>query len=167
MSIQRIIKHLSTPEILVSRYFPPAAMKNIEEAIKDSETKHTGEIRFAVESSLSLSELLSGKSAREKAIEVFSNLRIWDTEANNGVLIYLLLADRDIEIIADRGINAVVGADGWETICKGMEKLFREGKFEAGVLHGINEINAILIKHYPAIEGRENPDELPNKPVVI
>jgi len=167
MSLKRIMTHLNTPGRVVNKYFPPSSMHAIEEAIKNSEAKHTGEIRFAVESSLSMSELLGNKSARDKAIEVFSNLHIWDTEANNGVLIYLLLADRDVEIVADRGINAIVGNEGWETICKGMEKLFRDGKFEDGVLHGINEINAILTKNYPATEGKENPNELPNKPVVI
>lgn len=167
MGSNRIIKHLSTPGGLVNKYFPQSAMDAIESAIASSETKHTGEIRFAVESNLSISELLSGKTAREKAIEVFSNLRIWDTEANNGVLIYLLLADRKIEIIADRGINAIVGNDGWKNICGEIEKLFRNGKFEEGVLHGINEINAILVKHFPGAEGKENHNELPNRPVVI
>ncbi len=166
MSIQRIIKHLLTPEIMVGQKFPPAAMRSIEDAITSSEKKHTGEIRFAVESALHLSALLGNKSARERAIEAFSNLRIWDTEANNGVLIYLLLADRKIEIVADRGIHTIVGTEGWEAICHAMEQLFREGKFEEGVLYGINAITQILIKEYPAT-GKENPNELPDKPVVI
>lgn len=166
MNITRILKHLAIPEIVVDKTFPSTTMRAIEETIVKSEKKHTGEIRFAVEGTLHISGLLKNKSTRERAIEVFSNLHIWDTEANNGVLIYLLLADRDVEIVADRGIHGKVGTEGWETICKGMEKLFREGKFEEGVLHGINEINTILIKEYPAT-GKENPNELPDKPVVI
>ena len=93
-------------------------------------------IRFAVEHALDLPQLLAGMSARDRAIEVFSQLRVWDTEHNNGVLIYLLFADRDVEIVADRGIHAKVGA-GWEDICRSMEQRFRQGEFEAGVIEGI------------------------------
>lgn len=166
MNITRIIKHLFIPEMVVSQKFPPAAMRSIEEAIAKSEKAHTGEIRFAVEGTLHISELFKDKSARERALDVFSQLRIWDTEYNNGVLIYLLLADRDIEIVADRGIHGKVGTEGWEAICHAMEQLFREGKFEEGVLYGINAITQILIKEYPAT-GNDNPNELPDKPIII
>ena len=100
----------------VGRAFPPSAMAAIEEAIAKSEREHSGELRFAVEPALDTSALLAGQSGRERALEVFSQLRVWDTEENNGVLIYLLLADRDIEIVADRGVNARVPQAEWEKI---------------------------------------------------
>ena len=97
---------------------------------------------------------------RERALDIFSQLRVWDTEHNNGVLIYLLLADRDVEIIADRGIDAHVGAAGWETICRAMEKDFRAGLFEHGVIKGIEDVSRLLARHFPpAPPGRRN--ELP------
>ncbi len=140
-------------------------MKSIEEAIAESEKLHSGEIRFAVENSLEFFPLLKGASARERAIAVFSDLGIWDTELNNGVLIYLLLADHDVEIIADRGINKKVSMDEWEIICKKMEDSFRKGEFEQGVKDGIKEISKYLEMYFPPNGNDRN--ELPNKPVVI
>lgn len=140
-------------------------MRNIEKAIRDSETHHFGEIRFVVEADLSLSELLRGITARDRAIELFSQLRIWDTEHNSGVLIYLLLADRDVEIIADRGIHHRVGNAAWETICQQMEREFRQQHFEAGVLHGIRAISELLSRHFPT--GGGNVNELPDQPIVL
>jgi uncharacterized membrane protein len=109
--------------------------------------------------------LWRGVSARERAVEVFANLRVWDTEENNGVLIYLLLADRDVEIVADRGIHARVGAEGWEIICRAMETQFRAGHFEQGVLDGIAQVSAQLTRHFPGPDRRG--DELPDKPVLL
>ena len=103
----------------VSRAFPRKTLIAIEQTVKASETAHAGEIRFVVEGALHSTPLLDGQSARERALEVFSQLRIWDTEHNNGVLIYLLLADRDVEIVADRGIHSKLGTREWETICRG------------------------------------------------
>lgn len=165
MNLARILSHLFTPAWVVNRKFPAATIKAIEDAIRKSETTHSGEVRFAVEGNLDFWPLIQGESARERAMEVFSNLRIWDTERNNGVLIYLLLADRDVEIIADRGIHAKVGAEGWETICKAMEQRFREGRFEEGVLYGINSISEILAREYPSSGGNLN--ELPDRPVTL
>ena len=140
-------------------------MTAIEAAIGESETSHYGEIRFAVEAALDVRSLLEGKSARERAVEVFSQLRVWDTERNNGVLIYLLLADRRVEIVADRGIHRDVGPPGWDKICREMERSFKQEDFELGVLSGIHAIAEHLARHYPASSANEN--ELPDKPIVL
>lgn len=124
-------------------------MQNIESAITSSETKHLGEIRFVVEAGLHPYDILRKKMPRARGIELFSLLNIWDTEHNNGVLIYLLLADRDVEIVADRGIDKHIGYDRWDAICHDMEVLFRRGEFESGVLEGIAEVSQALEKHFP------------------
>lgn len=166
MNFMRIFRHLVTGQIAVKRAFPAASLNAIEQAIKQSETHYAGEIVFAVEAALDLLPLLKGQSARERAIDVFSLLRVWDTPQNNGVLIYLLLADHDVEIVADRGIHAKVGAAGWETICQEMEAAFRCRQFEAGVIAGISAITRQLQAHFPTeLTGGEN--VLPNKPVVL
>lgn len=153
------------PPWLVRRYFPRHALSAIERAIGQSELAHMGEIRFAVDASLDISQLLRGLNARERALEVFSQLRVWDTEHNSGVLIYLLFAERKVEIVADRGIHAKVGGAEWERICRMMEAAFRKGCFEEGVLAGIREITALLVKHFPALG--DNPNELPNTPAML
>ncbi len=140
-------------------------MSRIEQAIALSETRHGGQIRFAVEHALDTSSLLQGESARERALEVFSALRVWDTQHNNGVLIYLLLADHDVEIVADRGIYGLVGASGWEAVCHAMESALRDGEFERAVLIGIDRVSQILETHYPGASGRAN--ELSDRPVVL
>lgn len=165
MNFTRILRHLFMPPWRVRLAFPARTLRAVEAAIREGEAAHAGEIRFAVESALPLIPLLRGQSARERALEVFSHLRVWDTEHNNGVLVYLLLADHDVEIVADRGIHARVGGEGWEKICREMEALFREGKFEEGVLHGIRAVGAHLVRHYPA-QGRGR-NELDNRPVVL
>ena len=163
--MKRILKHLMAPQWIVHRAFSPTAMQRIEAAIRDSEKLHDGELRFAVEAGLDLMPLLKGMSPRERAIDVFSRLRVWDTEYNSGVLIYLQLVDRDIEIVADRGIAARVAHDEWEGICRRMESAFRARRFEEGVLEGIREITALLARHFPP--RGPNPDELPDTPVVL
>lgn len=165
MSLSRLFRHLMSPHWRVRRLFPPAALARIEQAIAQSETRHGGQIRFAVEHALDTVSLLRGLSARERALDVFSALKVWDTEHNNGVLIYLLLADHDVEIIADRGIHGRVGGEGWETICREMENAFREGNFEQGVLGGIERVSSLLAAHYPS--GHRGRNELPDRPVVL
>ena len=165
MNMARLFRHLLTPPWRVRLAFPPRTLHAIEAAIRECEKTHAGEIRFAVESDLHLFALLRGLSARARALDVFSQLRVWDTEHNNGVLIYLLLADHDVEIVADRGVHAHVGAEGWEKICRDMEASFRAGKFEEGVLHGIRAVGAHLTRHYPA-QGKGR-NELDDKPVVL
>ena len=150
---------------MVNRAFPRDTLIAIDKAIKASEATHRGEIRFAVEGALHIEPLLRGQTARERAIDVFAQLRIWDTERNNGVLIYLLLADRDVEIVADRGIDAKVGPQEWETISRKMEVAFREADFQGGVVGGIQEVTRHLAEHFPPIDDDRN--ELPDKPVVL
>jgi len=165
MNIKRIVRHLLVTDRRVKRAFPSDALLAIDSAIKASEAAHVGEIRFAVEGALDGTPLFKGQSARERAIDVFSQLRIWDTEHNNGVLIYLLLADRDVEIVADRGIHARVGSQEWEKICRTMENAFKQASYKAGVVSGIQAVTQHLVAHFPA-SGRGR-NELPDKPVVL
>lgn len=165
MDIKRIIKHLSFGQAAVNRAFSRSALQRIEGAIAEVERTHAGQIRFAVEGALDFMPLLAGQTARQRAIEVFSQLRVWDTEHNNGVLIYLLLADRDVEIVADRGVHAKLGQEVWETVCREMEARFRQGDFEQGVLAGIRSVGAHLARCYPQAGNKIN--ELPDRPVVI
>ncbi len=165
MNLKRTIKHLLYPGWWLRRDFPASELARIEGAIKQSETKHSGEIRFAIESSLPLKALWYDESMRERAIEVFSLLRVWDTEDNNGVLIYLLLADHKVEVTADRNINKVVGEQEWQRICELMQTEFRAGNFGNGVVLGIDEIGALLEQHFPVSEADTN--ELSNKPVIL
>jgi uncharacterized membrane protein len=165
MSLRRALKHLFTPPWLVRRTFPARTLTRIEHAISESEKRHRGEIRFAVEGPLEFLAVLRGMSPRERALEVFSSLGVWDTEENTGVLIYLQLVDHDIEIVADRGINACIPAAEWEEICHGMEDDFRAERYEAGVLAGIAQVTDLLALRFPA--GESNPDELPNRPTPL
>jgi hypothetical protein len=165
MDFKRIPKHLVATQWVVRRAFPPPVLARIEAAITASEIAHRGEIRFVVEGGLDLMPLLKGITPRERALQVFSELRVWDTEENTGVLIYLQLVDRDIEIIADRGVNARVAQKEWDLVCQRMEEAFHVGRYEHGMLAGIERITALLTAHFPA--RRINPDELPDKPVTL
>lgn len=166
MAMQRIFKHLMTGNMAVRAAFPARSMDAIEQAIREAETRHGGQIRFAVEASLDFFALRRNQTAGERGIEIFSQLRVWDTEQNNGVLIYLLLADRDVEIIADRGIHAKLGSAAWEAICQDMEAAFRLGQFEEGVIKGIYAVGSHLQRYFP--KQSELPEnELPDKPVVL
>ena len=165
MGIGRIGKHLLEHRWRVRRIFPAKVLAAIEQAIGAGESTHSGQVRFVVEGALDGAPLFKGLSARERALDIFSQLRIWDTAHNNGVLIYLLLADRKVEIIADRGIDARVGAAGWEKICAEMERDFEAGNFEAGAIRGIEAVSRELAVHFPPHHGDKN--ELPDAPVVM
>src|ERR1700754_2430372 len=141
MSIRRIARHLLEHHWRARRVFTPAVLDDIERAIKAGEATHCGQVRFVVEGALDGRPLLKNQPARERALDIFSHLRIWDTAHNNGVLIYLLLADRKVEIVADRGIDARVGAAGWQAICREMEADFRNGQFKAGSIKGIAAVS--------------------------
>lgn len=165
MNLKRIARHLAQHRWRVRQVFPPAVLARIGQAIGQGETTHAGQVRFVVEGTLGDAALLRGQPARERALEVFSQLRIWDTEHNNGVLIYLLLADRDVEIVADRGIHAQVGDAAWAAICRAMQAEFKSGAFERGVIGGIEAVSRELARHFPPRGLQRN--ELPDEPVVL
>jgi len=162
---KRWFLHLFTDHWSVRRAFSPAALRSIEKAIGEEERRHSGQLRFAVEASLPLGELLRGVRSRERAVECFGRLRIWDTAHNSGVLIYLLLADRRVEIVADRGIHGKVGSAAWEAICGEMQQEFARGQFERGVVIGIRAVSDLLAEHFPP--SGKGTNELPDKPVVL
>ncbi len=165
MNWKRLLRHLSTHRRALRRAFPRVAMRAIEKAIGEEERRHGGQLRFAVEASLPLGELLRGIRSRERALECFGRLRVWDTEHNSGVLIYLLLADRRVEIVADRGIHGKVGTAAWEAICGEMQQEFARGQFERGVVLGVRAISDLLAAHFP--HSGDSRNELPDKPVVL
>jgi uncharacterized membrane protein len=160
-----MLRHVVTDHLSVRRTFSPDALRRIEQAIAASERTHRGQVCFAVEGGLPPLRVLRRLTPRERALEVFGLLRVWDTEENAGVLVYLLLADRDVEIVADRGIDRRVPRDAWQAICSRMESAFREGRFVDGVIAGIGEIGALLATHFPHTS--DAPNELPDKPVVL
>ena len=165
MDLQRLSRHLLSTPWRVRRAFPAAALADIEAAVGAAEGTHGGEIRFAIEGALEPWALLRGQTPRERAVEVFSQLRVWDTQDNNGVLIYVLLADHAVEILADRGIQAHEGADTWNAICRQIETAFKRGEFRTGALDGIESISSVLRRHYPRAGG--DADELPNQPALL
>ncbi len=165
MGIRRISKHLVEHSWRARRIFPPRVLHAIEQAIKAGEATHSGQVRFVVEGALDGKPLFKDQPARERALDIFSHLRIWDTAHNNGVLIYLLLADRKVEVVADRGIDAKVGREGWDKICKAMEADFKAGNFESGVIKGIEAVSRQLAAHFP--KHGAGPNELPDAPVVM
>jgi uncharacterized membrane protein len=165
MDIKRILRHFAMTQWRVKRAFPRATLSAIEQAIKASETGHLGEVRFVVEGALDGAPLFSGQSAKDRALDVFSNLRMWDTEHNSGVLIYLLLADRHVEIVADRGIHAKTGSHAWSAVCRDMEAAFKAAQYEEGAVRGIQAVTRHLTEHFPAQARTRN--ELPDRPVVL
>jgi TPM domain len=165
MSIGRIIRHMLTTQWIARRRFSPGVLTDVEQAIKEVESRHAGEIRFAVERGLELPLLLRGLTPRQRALQIFGQLGVWDTEANNGVLIYVLLADRDVEILADRGIARVVPQSDWEAICREMEQHYRAGRYAEGSIAGVRGVGRLLERHFPG--GRPDADELPNQPILL
>ena len=147
------------------RLFPLQVLEAIETAVREAESRHAGEIRFAVETALDLPELWHDLSARARATQVFGQLGVWDTAQNNGVLIYVLLADRVVEIVADRGIAAHVPQSAWQDVCREMERQFRDGRFEAGSVGAIHAVGRLIGRHFPP--GGRAADELPNQPVLL
>jgi hypothetical protein len=165
MDIGRVFRHLWADNWKLRHAFPKRSLSNIERAIEEEEKRHGGELRFAVEGGMPLGNLLRRQTARERAIELFSVLRIWDTEQNCGVLVYVSLGDRDVEIVADRGINHRVGEARWQSICDGIRSELKLGQYEYGVIGGIRAISALLVENFPRLD--EDQDELPNQPLVL
>ena len=167
MQWKRFFRHLFARRAALHRAFPAAALSAIDLAVAESERRHAGEIRVAIEASLEPLEALRGRRPRDRALQVFAELGVWDTAANNGVLIYLLLADNDVEIVADRGCNDRISFEQWAHICRAMESDFRDSRFRQGMLDGIGRVGELLAGHFPADPGSGNPDELSNRPTIL
>jgi uncharacterized membrane protein len=163
MNIGRAFRHLVTPSWAVRRAFNEQSLHAIEQAIAATESTHGGEIRFAIEGNLTPAELWHGVTPRARAVQVFAQLGVWDTEANNGVLIYVSWADRDVEIVADRGYNDRVTAQQWTDICSAMEQLFAAGHPQQAILEGVTTVGKLIALHFPAVDR----NELSDRPVLL
>lgn len=164
--LKRVWRHLSTGTLAQRRAFPPDTLAAITAAVRACERRHAGEIRFAVEAALSPAAAWAGVSARTRAIEVFSQLRVWDTAHNNGVLIYVLLADRAVEIVADRGVAAGrVDPAEWQRPCTLMREAFRAGRYAEGAVAGIEAVADVLARHPPGEPDVGN--EMADEPVLL
>jgi len=163
--MHRLFRHLLHVPLLAHRAFPPAARESIRAAVAAGEARHRGEIRFVVEGSWPLGDVLAGKTPPQRALEVFGLSRVWDTEENTGVLIYALLCERHVQVLADRGINARVPPETWDALCQQLLKDYASGDFEGGTVKAINALSDILAEHFPATGKREN--ELPDEPLVL
>jgi uncharacterized membrane protein len=161
----RLWRHFVTDRGVVHRHFSAEDLDRVERAIAAGETHHAGQVCFAVEAALPLASVWRRERPRARALEVFSHLRVWDTEANDGVLLYVLVADHAVEIVADRGIHALVGDAAWQTICHKIESAFRAGRFAEGVEQGIGEISALLAQHSPRAGPGRN--EIADAPIVL
>ena len=165
MKLTRLLRHLFTTRWSTRRHFPPAVLDAIEQAIAECEGRHGGEVRFVVETAFDLPELWRNLPPRQRALQLFGQFGVWDTASNNGVLIYVLMADRGVEIIADRGITAFVGPHEWQAVCRQMEQHYRAGRFREGSIAGIEGVGAVLGRHFPGKAASDN--ELPNQPVLL
>jgi uncharacterized membrane protein len=165
MRLRRILKHLFTTNLQARRCFPTHVLNAIEQEIRTCEARHSGEIRFAVEIALEGPALWHDQSPRRRALDVFALLRVWDTARRNGVMIYLLLADRDVEIVADRGFEGLVSPAEWEAACRVMETHLRAGRYKEGAVAGVGAVSALVERHFPP-EPRDV-NELPNRPVIL
>jgi len=163
---RRMLRHLWLDDADTRRAVPPDLAERLMRRVAASEQRHTGEIRVYVEAGLPLSYLWRDATPRERAVAMFGKLRVWDTEDNNGVLIYLLLAEHAIEIVADRGLSRQVPHDEWQAIVGRMGSAFRDGRFEDGLTQALEEVSALLVAHFPAQGGAANPNELPDAPVL-
>lgn len=168
MRLSRLLRHLTASNWRTRLLFPASALDAIEQSVTRSERAHGGEIRLAIETALPPPHVLNELLPRHRAEEVFAQLKVWDTEANNGVLIYIQVADRDVEIVADRGFNGRVSAAEWEAVCRLMEGHFREGRFEAGAVAGVEAVGNLIARHFSA-PTTSNPahNELPDRPTLL
>ncbi len=165
MKFLRLIRHLATTRWSTRRHFTPQVREAIEQAIGGCEAHHAGEIRFVVETAFDLPELWRDLPPRQRALQLFGQLGVWDTAHNNGVLIYVLMADRVVEIIADRGIAERIPQPEWQAVCRQMELHYRAGGFRKGSIAGIEGVAALLGRHFPGRRG--SGQELPNQPVLL
>ncbi|MDB5801665.1 MAG: hypothetical protein JWL63_2604 [Rhodocyclales bacterium] len=170
----RLFSHVWSADREVRKAFPAQGLQRIEQAIAKAETGHSGELRLVIEGGLgwdvlrqiTVSALTGSPSlSRARAVVLFSQLGVWDTAGNSGVLLYVLMAEHQLEIVADRGIHAVVGESVWQSIVAGAATCFKRGDYEQGLLQAIEAISQQLRQHFPA--GTDNPNELPDQPVVL
>lgn len=164
--LKRILKHRWLDEGDANRAVPVEMVERLMRRVAASEQRHSGEIRICVESGLPLSYLWRNAPARERAITLFGKLRVWDTEFNNGMLIYLLLADHAIEIVADRALNQRVTQAQWKAMANTLGAAIRAGHYEDGLTQALEEVSAVFVKHFPLMPSDVNPNELPNRPIV-
>jgi uncharacterized membrane protein len=162
----RLLRHRMLDESDVRRVLPKEALARVQERVAASEQRHSGEIRVVVEAGLPLSYVRRGATPRDRAVAVFAKLGVWDTERNNGVLIYLLLAERAIEIVADRGLNRHVAPAEWAEIAASMQGAFRDGDFEGGLLRAVDAVDALLCRHFSTAPGAVDINELPDAPLL-
>jgi uncharacterized membrane protein len=165
MKLSRMLRHLLLPHWWLQRSFSRADLSAIGDAIAACERTHRGELRFVVEGPLPLASLRQDSTSRRRAIELFASQRVWDTEENSGILIYVQLVDRRVEILADRGIAARVAQAEWDAICRAMEASFRKGEWRQGALQAVARAGELLARYFPA--GQSNPNELPDQPLVL
>lgn len=166
--LKRFFRHVWMSPIIARRAFSAETFAAIAAAVAAGERRHRGQVRFVVEPELTSAQLWHGMTSRERALEVFAGLRVWDTEENNGVLIYILLADRKVEIVADRGIHRHVGDARWRAVCKEMEHHFRQREFLQGSVAAVNKVSEELAHYFPADLGATDaPNELPDTPVML
>ena len=165
MDLGRFLRHVWMSPLKSARCFPQATLDAIQKAVVAGEAAHRGEIAFVVEAELSTQQLWAAMTSRARAKEVFALHGVWNTEENSGVLIYLLLADRRVEIVADRGIDRLVAPGEWDGICRMMERHFHEGRYQEGAIAGIEAVNALLARHFPGTGAPRN--ELANRPFTI
>ncbi len=168
LSFSRWIRHWWLDADNARRIITPAGLARLETRVRESETRHRGELRLCVQASLSPMQLWRGVSSQERAIDLFSRLRVWDTEHNNGVLIYLQLADHRIEILADRGLNRHTTPEAWQAMASRLGGALREGRFEDGLNEAIDQVGALMRQHYPVTDSH-HPDvnELPDAVVLM
>jgi uncharacterized membrane protein len=165
--LARLIHHRSFDEADVRRVLTDAGLKRLAVRVQESEQAHSGEVRLCIEAALPFSYVWKRLTARDRALMMFGKLRVWDTEHNNGVLVYLLYAERSIEIVADRGLNALVSAAQWAAIVESMREPLRAGRFEEGLNIAIDAVGKLLTQHFPSVAGAANPNELPDTPFLI
>lgn len=164
--MSRLLQHLLHTPLATRRAFPATVQEGIRHAVQAGEQGHRGEIRFVVEGDWPLGDVWSGKSVRERALEIFGLAKVWDTAENTGLLIYVLLCEHKVEILADRGLHAAAPDGSWDSLCAEMITAFHNKQFESGSLSAIGRINQLLQQHFPA--GPEgNPNELPDSPIVL
>jgi uncharacterized membrane protein len=169
MQFGRLLRHIAASHWRTRLLFPQSTLDAIEQAVARAERTHAGEIRFAIETSLAPLHVINDLSPRARALDVFAHLKVWDTEHNNGVLIYVQLADRDVEIVADRGLGARVTQSEWEAVCRLMEDHFRAGRYETGAIAGVDAVGTLLARHYPLQPDPATPshNQLPDRPTLL